>query len=641
MAATPSEHADAFWWRANVGEPVHARLVPFGRHLQGLYRSAHQFDRVLERIYESPRLRTYQLALAALDRHGLNAARLNVAKAIVDTFVSRQSKERPMPAFDTVDSDWRLKRKAKEYRKFIVGKMLETEFDDLRREALHDGSIIGTGITRIDDKDDDVFAERILREELLFDPRECKKGNPRTSVLVHRVAKWHLAELFPSFKAQIMQAQASQKRPQDENDDDVTIEGLEDYTDVFEAHHLPTNDQTEDGRRVLCIDGATLVSERWHECRLPYAMFRHTKPRRGIWGRGIIQGIADLQHRVNCIVRDMQLNLAATGRGYYAVNEAADVPTEMLTGWAPFKMKYKGNQPPEFTVPTPVNRAQVEMLMLFIEQMYQLSGVSMAAASQQSQTGLSASGVAREVQYDIDSERFAMVQANYARYSLDAAQLYLDASKRVARARAKDKGKKRPWVAVWRNQDAIQKLDYDKVAIEDGEYRLRLEAVNFLPDTRAGKLSVVEQLTKAGVIPQWLVATLFDEPDIQQANAIQLAPFHNAMRKMDELADEDLPEPVPEPYNELELELKISTAYYNRVQYEKAPIEIQERYKRYVDLVEELIKKRKAGEAALAPPIAPPGMPPGMPPDAIPPMGAPPMGPPGPPAPPMLPGPMA
>ena len=192
----------------------------------------------------------------------------------------------------------------------------------------------------------------------------------------------------------------------------------------------------------------------------------------------------------------------------------------------------------------------------------------------------------------------------------------------------------------WKKHDSLERLDYDKVSIDQEQYRLQIEPENFIPNTKAGKLSVVEQLSKAGVIPQWLVATLFDEPDLQQANAIILAAFRNCLRKMDDLADEDMPLPMPEPYNDLDLELKIVVAFYNRVQEERAPESIQERYRQYADLVTDAIKKKNGPPTpmpgAAGPPMSPaeqplPGGIPAMPQGPVPaptPIGAPPMMPP-------------
>ncbi len=632
------------WYKSPVGAAdVHDDVVEYGRALIANERSFHSKNCARERMYEGIDLRSQTMALSALEKGGMGIARLNALKAIIDTFVSRLSKDRPMPSFVTDDADWDLKRKAKQYKAFIVGQMLETEFDDLSRDCLHDAAIIGNGYTLINDGDNAVYAERIPVNEILYDRRECKYGKPQQAIRIQRVAKDYLAELFPKFEAEIDRAQPSLRRPDDIDEDGPTVGDLEDYVDVFTAHHLPTTRDSTNGRIATVIDTATLSFEEWKEPRFPWAMLRLFKPRSGIYGRGFVDQLAELQHRVNRIVRDIQLNLAATGRGHFLVNEANDIPTEMLTGFMPFKLKFKGSQPPVWNQPQAFNPAQMSALDRFIQAMYDLTGVSQAAATSKSSLGAGASGVALDTQYDIDSDRFRMPQGNYARYRLDGAQLYIDAGGRVARKRSAASGKKRSYVAVsWKKHDSIERLDYDKVSIDQEQYRLQIEPENFIPNTKAGKLSVVEQLSKAGVIPQWLVATLFDEPDLQQANAIILAAFRNCLRKMDDLADEDMPPPMPEPYNDLDLELKIVVAFYNRVQEERAPESIQERYRQYADLVTDAIKKKngpptpQGAPAAAGPPMSPaeqplPGGIPAMPQGPVPaptPIGAPPMMPP-------------
>ncbi len=597
-------NADRRWARAAVDAPVHDAFVDYAKIL--LRQSEHEQakNRARDRIYEGTELLSHRQAILSLEASGISVAKLNATKSIIDTFVSRLTKDRPMPNFNTDDGDWQLKRKAKKYRQFIVGQMLETEFDDLSREAVLDGAVLGNGYTRID-SNTDVFAERIPTNEIFYDKRECRYAKPQQAMRTYRVARDLLVELYPDHKSEIGRAPPSQRR----RDDDVDMLGdLDDYVDVWEGWQLPTTKDSHDGRHTLCVETATMVFDEWFEPRFPWAHLRMFKPRTGLLGSGFVDQLASLQHRVNCIVRDLQLNIAATGRGHFLVNENNDIPTELLTGWQPFKLKYKGGQPPTYVAPQPFHAAQLQSLEFFIQKMYDLSGVSQAAATSKSALGPGASGIALDTQYDIDSDRFRMPQSNYARYRLDAAQRYIDAAARVARAREAGKGKKPSYVAVsWKNRDAIERLEYSKVELKEGQYCLQIEAVNFLPDTRAGKIAVVEQLAKAGVIEQWLVPTLFDEPDLVQANGILLAAFKNAMRKMDELADPDLPIPIPEHMNDLDLELKLVTAYYNRVQEEKAPLEVQDRYYQYEALVKELIKMKNAPQPMPAGSVAPAG----------------------------------
>lgn len=629
---------DEHWFRLPIGAPVHKRIVPYARALLQREAPFHRKNLARERIYRGVILQQFRQAIQHLERGGYGMARLNVTKAVCDTFSSRLSKDRPMPGVITTGADWGMKRRGQKFREFIVGQFQETEFDDLSRYALDDGTQLGIGFTRIDDQDDGLIAERMMVNELLFDRRECKYGKPGQAILVKRVARQYLLELLPKkYHDAIKRAPASARRP---DDTDIDGEGaqygdLEDYVDTFEAWHPPTSRDedgtpTEDGRHVLCIDGTsdecTLASEPWYEPRFPWAMFQLGRPHRGIYCDGFVDLLADLQHRLNMIVRDLQLNLAATGRGFFLVNKANDIPVEQLTGWQPFKLKFNGGQPPTYETPQPFHPAHLEMAKEVIGWMYDLSGVSRANAESKSSLGPGASGVALETQYDIDSDRFRMPQANYARYRLEAAQRYIDAAARVARRRAENKGKKRSWVAVsWKGRDAIEQLDYTKVQLKDADYRLRIEPIGFLPDTRAGKLNIVEQLAKAGVIPQWFVPALFDEPDLTEAMRIILAPFKNILKMMDVLVEEDKPAPQPEQYHDLDLALIVATAYYNWVQAEEAPPEVQQRFRDFIDTVVFEIDRKKSGAAAATQSGAPapgpspadaaaPALPPGPPP---------------------------
>lgn len=631
------------WFQRDIGATdVHTELVSYGKTVQGAYKTAHQMDRVFGRIYEGRALRRYSGALAALGpRMGGDAlARLNVAQGVVDTVTARLSKRRAMPAFKVDNADWSLKRKAKKYREFILGKMSETDFEELSPECLTDGSIGGTGITQIDDAGDDVCAERVLRDELLFDPRELKYGKPWQAIRTMRVSRDVLAAKFPAFKSQIMSAAQSQKLPHESLDDPDLMElgSLDGYVDVWKAWRRPTSDDAGDGRYAECIDGATLVFDKWEQTRFPFAVFRFKNPRRGYWGLGLIEQVSDIQQRINSIVRAAQMNIDVTSMGSYLVNELYDQPIEMMTGARPFKFGWKGPQgmQPQWKAADPLSPQTLQILEFFIRQAYELPGVSQSAASSKSALGLNASGVALDTQYDIESERFSMPERQYAKYRLDAAQLYLDAAGRVAKRRYEGKGKKRSYVAVtapWRRRDAIEKLEYKDVEMKADQYRLEMEPVNYIPDSRAGKFSTIQELTAAGVIPQWLAPALYDEPDLARAQLINCAAFYNLERIMEGLGDKDIPmeELQPEPYHDLPLAEKMGLAYFNHAQSEirvgSEDEVVVDRYRQFVDAVLDLRKKAAEGEAMDA---APPGMiPPGDMGGGVPPMGgAPPMAPP-------------
>jgi hypothetical protein len=70
--------------------------------------------------------------------------------------------------------------------------------------------------------------------------------------------------------------------------------------------------------------------------------------------------------------------------------------------------------------------------------------------------------------------------------------------------------------------------------------------------------------------------------------------------------------PTPEPYNDLDLEAKISVLFYNMVQNDNAPDEIQDRARQYIDLVQDAVDQKQQGvmqkQAAMAGAATPPGI---------------------------------
>ncbi|MBP9862667.1 MAG: hypothetical protein KBD62_32235 [Kofleriaceae bacterium] len=634
------------WHRVKVGEPCHEKAISYGQWLRQILRAAHRRDRIAERIYEGSSLRGLQTAVEQLRNVGVPPARLNVAKSVIDTVVARLGKRRAMPSFDIVDADWSLKLKAKKYRKWLLGKMSDTEFDRLSPLALRAGCIARAGFTSIAAVDDDVVAEEMYSDELLIDPREAQYGRPWQAMRVRRVARDWLLDQYgedESTTAAIKMAPMSQRNEWDTLDAGESMGRMVDlsgYVDVYEAWRLPSGDCDADdaddhaGRHAICIQGATLLCEAWLRPRFPFAVYRYDAPVRGWWGRGLIDGLADLQERINAIVRDIQQNLEVGGKLIVFEQEAMASPVEMLTGSRPFRYKYRGSKPPEFHAPNAVSGSQVEMLQFFIKQAYDLPGTSQAMATSRSSLGLNASGVALDTQYDIESERLSAQEANYANYRLDAARCYIDAARDIARAKEREKGRKRSSVAMshYSVGGKMERLDFVDVALEDDDYKLRLEPVNFIPDTRAGKLAAVQELSKAGIIPAWMAGALFDEPDMARANKVLFAAFHNLERIMECLAepDEDMGELMPETFHDLAMAKIMGRAYYNVHQAEGAPDEVLERFRTWIQAVLDLQAEQKKQEASeMAPvgpdvggpmpvtPMGPPGMPaqpPGVPP---------------------------
>jgi|SRR5688572_1388729 len=634
----PTKTSNAYWWKTECGDGanVHDSIVAHAEALWAMHTPMRARDRIHARIYRATPMLAggkYAEALVHLDQRGYGQARLNVTKSIVDTAVAKLGKERPMPSVVTDDSDWSIKRKARKFTRFMKGKMQETDFDRIAPLVLRDACLFGTGVIKIGAAFGEICPERTFKEEILVDPREARKGKPRQlgqvkqynrEVLCEMVEGWGLGEKATKRMLLAIERATASTQYRGEADDDIPSSAGtdDDQIDVYEWWHLPSSPDAKDGKHAIVIKGCTLLYEEYERPRFPFAFVHWTAPVKGFWGTGVVEELAHLQNRINQIIRDVQMNLDVAGKLIAFSKRGSGVMARQLVGRFPTFVEYDGIKP-DFVVPQAVSPQQIQLLDKFIQWAYDLTGVSQMSAQSKNTLGAGASGVALDSFYDIQSERFAHVQAGYANFRLDCGELYIDAAYDIAECREEmDDGedengekrtKRKPYTAAHVDKQAVERLDWDGVSLERDQFTLRLEAVNFLPDTRAGKLAAVNELSLAGVIEKTYASSLFDEPDLERVNRIQNAAYNNLERCMEQIADEDRDMPVVHPYLDLKLAKKMAMAYYNRAEAEGAPDEVLGRYRAFIDLL-------KAQEP---PPPPPPASPPGMPP------GAPPMPPPG------------
>jgi hypothetical protein len=611
-----------YWWRKDLdSKSVHVELTGHAKWLETVYHRQAIIDRIHERIYRgSPTLRTAHAALQHLAMVGRDMARLNVTKSIVDTAVAKLGKRRPMPMVVVDDADWSFKRRGRQFSRFIKAKLRETDFDEESPAALRMACVRGTGIIKVTEAFGEIAPECVRRDEILVDPREAKYGKPRQLVHRKRYTREVLAEMFPEHRAQIASAPAATRRLGQEPDDEfeASAGSLDNLVDVYEAWHLPSGPEGKDGRHAIVVEGATLQYREWNRKRFPMAFIHWTKPLSGsgFWGTGIVEDVADLQHRINCIIRDIQRNIEYAGNLIVFTRRGSNVPTEQLTGRKPFRIEYDGTQPPIYQVPQAVSQGQLATLDKLERAMYDLTGVSMMSAQGRNPLGANASGVALDNFYDIETERFSMQENDYARFRLRCGQLYVDAAYDLAE---RLKGEKKRYSAVWVDKIAVQRIDWTDVAMEREQFELELEPINFLPDTRAGKLRAVSDLAQAGVIQQRYVGTLFDEPDIERINRLQNAQFNNLERVMEQLGDESKPMVNPHPFMDLALAKDLALASLSRDEANGAPDVVLQRYMEFLDLLMHLEKEVKSAQTPSPPPTPDPQMQPdpGMSPEMV------------------------
>jgi hypothetical protein len=657
----------ATWWRKDLpkarkkGDPVvqvHTELIPYVKSLQTAWSQHDWFDRLHDRIYENRALLGLRKAQRALSAAGFDPARLMVTTSIVDTFHSRFERRRPMPMIVADDATYDAKIQAEEFQSFVNGKMHERGVDSVSSGGIKDAEIRGPGIAYVDEGDDDVVVELVDRWELFVDPHEASasKGgrNPEAVRQIHRVrrvAREVVVAMFPEHAATLRSTPVSSRRLNESGDEwtnPVGTSAARDLIDLYESWHLPSctydedegseddEERIDDGRKCIAVENATLCFERWCRPRFPFAILRRHYRQTGFWGQGDVERLAEDQADINRLARDIQRNCDFDGRMKVFKPQGLNMPTEKLTGHSPFAVEIPmGAGPPQYVAPNPVNPNHLGYLEKRISWMHDFVGVSQWSAQGRSPLGAGASGVALDTMEDIQSDRHASFEAEYARWRCEIAQLIIDACRSIARRieeenKARPNSERRKFAATWMEHGTIERIEWDSEWMSDESYRIQIQPTSWMPTSVSGRFARLKELSQMpGIWSNEELLELYDMPDLASSSREKLAKVKNARRVMRMLGNRRrYPEvPMPEPEWGLELHKRMALDWYALACCEGADEETQARFRDYANACQdELDKAKTAAPGAGMPPMDPAamGMPPGMPPGA----GGPPMGPP-------------
>jgi len=570
-------------------------------------------DAVWEAVYRDVPI-TVARDGSALVRRAQTDSRIKLAKSMVGTMASRISKRRPMPTISADDATWSEKRYAKKASRVLRRKMGQSIVERLCPKVVRDGLIRGTGVAKVYRDGGDVAIERVPRREIVVDPTEARYGTPRVMGQIKRVSKDVLAEMFPDHRDAIMATAAATREEWEPFEGEMESDQVE----VAEGWHLPSGPNAEDGKHVIALRGHLLMCEEWERPRFPFAFFHWCAPVDGFWGTGLVEEAAPTQKEVNDTLAGMGENIsAALALKVFAFRGAngMNVNKHHLKAKGPAVIEVDG-QAPQYVAPTPFNQATLEYLKWRIQQAYEMCGISQASAASKNPLGSNASGRALDTMYDLESDRFADVESEYAQFRVELGLLTLDEARAIADDASEGELPESTKVAPW-----IDEIDWCAIDPDSGNYHLVLEPINFLPDAKSGKLATVREMADAGLLSNPMqTAALFDEPDIAAANRHMLGPYRRIEKWLEDLANADIPleDCVPTPYmlrvpnlaKEMLLgELDMVEAEMDSTRRTKDEDEVLGRFRWAADMLKSAEEELAQQEAAKAPVPAPGAMP--------------------------------
>ena len=512
-----------------------------------------------------------------------NRLTMNLIKSVVDSVVSRITKNKPRPQYVTSGGNRSLRRKAKNLTAFTDYAMEKGKAGTAFRDAFLDAAVMGTGFVFVYREDTEICFERIFPSEVLVDQQEGLYKTPQTMYRRKWLPKDVLCSMYPEQSGYIKMSAGPKPA-----EHDFQFHDREELVEVLEAWRLPTKKGKKDGFHIIAVEHAVLESGKWEHDAFPIITLRYNQPLFGYWGKGIAENLTGLQVELNrnLMKRQKILHMMAVPRVYMA--KGSPKMNNEIGG------QYVGEKPLIYAP-----RTMPPELDAYIENLWQkghiLEGISPTEAMGTVPAGLTSGVAVREYDNIVDG-KFAIAHQGYQDAWMEGAVWVRRLGEEIHQAFPK-------WSPVAaHDKNTIETVDWDSLEDKDS-YILRAMPASSLPTHPGARQQKVIDLLQAGIISDIGEAKrLIDFPDLQEAMSLDRAQADYFDWVAEQILDEGIVI-APEPFHDPQLALKRIQAEYNRASTQ--PDVPEERLNMLRDYIRDLMDDIKAQQAEQAQVLAP------------------------------------
>lgn len=574
------------WWKSPKKQ-YHDNIFQYVKHLD-VNQNTRQTDNLrhmrLFGNYNILGLDSYSYNRLETSNRVAHRVTLNIVQSMIDTVVSKITKNKPKPTFLTDGGDWSLQRKAKKLTKFCEGIFNDTDFYREAAMAFQDACIFGTGGVKIFKDGPEIKAERVFIDEIKVDDAEAFYGKPRQMHQVKFIHKDVLKEIFPEKEMDI--ERSTDMAPYQGS----TYSNAKDMIRVIESWHLRSSKTATDGKHTITIQNATLFEEEYEKDYFPFVFWRWTEKPVGFFGQGIAERVSGIQMEINKILRTIQVSMHLTSVPKVLVEASSKIVTAHLNNKIGGIIKYAGTKP-EYAGGGAIPSELFRHLSWLVEKAYQQEGISELSAQSQKPSGLDSGKALREFN-DIESERFMAVSRRYEAAFIDAAEIMIDMARDINEEyenfEVKVKGRK-----------FLETIKWSEVDMAEDKYMMEIFPTSALSSTPSGRLQDVQELLQAGFISKEDGMKLLDFPDLESTTNLINADLENIERQIEEMIDKGSYQ-APEPYQNLELAIKKAQQAYLKYRSEGAPEEKLELLRVYIDDAQGMLDSIAEAKFAMA-----------------------------------------
>jgi hypothetical protein len=570
-----------YWWKQDKTK-VHESVFEVLNQLtkDQSYRQMENFKNMkLYGNYDLFNLRSYASLRAENNVSLQNRITLNIIQNMIDTVVSKITKNKPKPKFLTEGGDFSLQSKAKKLNQFVEGQFQATDFYAKSALAFLDSCIFGTGALKIYKQNGEIKVERVFIDELIVSDKESFYGEPRQMHQKKYIHKDVLKDIFPKRHIEI------DKAADETSAHDQGFKASEaDMVLVTESWHLPSGKDAKDGKHAICISNCTLHAEDYDKHYFPFVFWRWGLRPLGFFGQGLSEQLTGLQLEINKILRTIQVSMHLCSVPKIFVEQGSKIVDSHLDNKIGGIIKYSGVAP----TPGQLGIIPAELfthLDRLYSRSYEIAGISQLSSTSQKPSGLNSGKALREYN-DIETERFMSVGQRYERAFLDAARQMIDLAKEIDEESEEDGGYK---VQV-KGKNFLKTIKWKEVSLADDMYQMTLFPTSALSSTPSSRLQDVQELIQAGFVSREEALKLLDFPDLESFYNFSNAGTNDIDRTIEMIID-DGDYQSPEPYQNLALGISKMQQAYLLYRSQNAPEARLELFRRWIEDAKNLLDR--------------------------------------------------
>ena len=504
-----------------------------------------------------------------------NRVTLNVIQSLIDTVVSKITKNKPKATFLTSGGDFSLQRKAKKLTKFVEGIYSYSEFYEKASMAFQDACIFGTGCIKIFIENGQIKTERVIISEIKVDDIEAYYGKPRQIHQEKFIEKSVLKAMFPKHEAQIDVASYPDSQSYGQS------ATSKDMIKVIESWHLKSGPDAKDGKHTICISTVTLFEEDYEKDYFPFVFFKWGERPVGFFGQGLCEQLQGIQLEINKILRTIQVSMHLVSIPKLLVEASSKIVSSHLNNRIGGVIKYAGT-PPQYAPLGSIPPDLFSHLDRLYQRAYEISGISQLSAQSLKPAGLDSGKALREFN-DLETERFMSVAKRYEKAFMDAAEIIIDMAKGLYESEGDFKVKAK-------DGKFVETISWKDVNMDADKYLMQIFPTSALSATPAARLADIQDLVGAGFIDKEDALKLLDFPDLEASMNLLNADSTNLEKIIETMMDKGEYFP-PEPYQNLENAIRKTQQAYLMFKVQGAPEDRLEILRQFMEDCQNLLQR--------------------------------------------------